>query len=894
MSIINNVYKVEDGILVYTDLKLICLNIPEDVIEIGEYAFFKRASLEEITIPNSVKEIGRNAFEGCTSLRKVIISEGLEEIGDKAFASCTSLEEITIPNSVKKIGDNAFEGCKSLKRIILSEGLEEIGDKVFADCTSLKEITIPNSVKKIGEGTFYHCHAMKNLVLPEGLTEIGLSTIEVCTSLEEIKVPNSVTGIDAWAFAKCTSLKRIELPENLTTIGHAAFYGCDKLEEITILSNIRYIGPSCFKDCSALKNVNLSEGLEVIDDNAFTGCISLEEIYIPNSVTLIKETAFKGCNSLKKVHLSESVSLISVGTFSGCISLEEINIPGNIKEISEAAFLNCASLKKVNFSEGLKEIKDYVFDYCGSLEEITLPSTVTKLYPNAFFGCSSLKKISINNECNILFDKDKVTIEYLDINSLNINLIYAVLANKKSAKSIEFKSPNYSFLKWKEKEMFNKIFTKDRNITFIKDKNIKLPEVKKEEKNEDDIKHLEDEIIFLCKEFPKNIANIIIEKVNEIDKEYKKSIESFKPEYGKNNGDMFDYEGLKNNTYLSLNRIKSLINDLKDFILFAKSINDYKELINKKVESYSNDNDIESKIKNILYLSTFLDDNNSVKNTLISYLDDVINKINNYIIDKINGSTVLEESSLIKNELDNKINELLSSIADKVKDVPKYKLLCLYNILNEKEYKANIKDNDIIGFINGIRYSLDRLSSSEYSNKIRNDINSVINKYKDIIGNELNNNITNERFEQIEIELRKELHPFIIEIDKYAKIDKYEENGLNIYRQLEISFDLVNRKRYIDEELNNYNNNDILLEVINILKYIEEKKLDEETIAKIYNDINNVLSAIKSLLNETDVSVKDKYIHFMGVVTSKFTEVTNNINKYIKDVDVYNNSFGKK
>ena len=352
-------------------------------------------------------------------------------------------------------------------------------------------------------------------------------------------------------------LKSLNIPEGVTSIAFHACYHNGHLEEIYIPNSVITIESSAFEHCFNLKKVHLSENMTFFDQ-LFENCISLEEINIPGNIKRIGYMAFSGCRSLKRVNLSEGLTAINECAFENCISLEEITMPSSLIKIEYNAFLKC-HLKRVNLSEGLTTIRNFAFEKCWLLEEITIPESVTNLGPKAFVGCSSLKKFSISNECNILFDGDKVTIEYLDINSLNINLIYAVLANKESAKKIEFKGPKYSFLKKKEREVFKEILTKDRNITFIKDKNIKLSEASKEGKDEDDIKHLEDEIIYLCKDFPKKIASIITEKVNEIDRVYKSSIESFKPEYGKDNGDRFDYEGLKNDTYLFLNRIKSLI-----------------------------------------------------------------------------------------------------------------------------------------------------------------------------------------------------------------------------------------------------------------------------------------------------------------------------------------------
>ena len=68
-------------------------SIPEDVINIGEYAFATCKALTSITIPNSVTSIGDNAFYSCDALTSVTIEneEGKVAIGADAFPSHTKI-----------------------------------------------------------------------------------------------------------------------------------------------------------------------------------------------------------------------------------------------------------------------------------------------------------------------------------------------------------------------------------------------------------------------------------------------------------------------------------------------------------------------------------------------------------------------------------------------------------------------------------------------------------------------------------------------------------------------------------------------------------------------------------------------------------------------------------
>ena len=70
------------------------INLPEDMAEIGTYAFYDCESLTSIKIPDSVTSIGDYAFSSCSSLTSVIIGDGVTSIGKNAFSSCTSLEHI--------------------------------------------------------------------------------------------------------------------------------------------------------------------------------------------------------------------------------------------------------------------------------------------------------------------------------------------------------------------------------------------------------------------------------------------------------------------------------------------------------------------------------------------------------------------------------------------------------------------------------------------------------------------------------------------------------------------------------------------------------------------------------------------------------------------------------
>ena len=61
-----------------------------------------------VVIPDNVTEIGQFAFAGCAAMKSVVIPEGVERIGEGAFYMCSGLTSVTIPDSVTSIGNSTF------------------------------------------------------------------------------------------------------------------------------------------------------------------------------------------------------------------------------------------------------------------------------------------------------------------------------------------------------------------------------------------------------------------------------------------------------------------------------------------------------------------------------------------------------------------------------------------------------------------------------------------------------------------------------------------------------------------------------------------------------------------------------------------------------------------
>ncbi|MGM9978879.1 MAG: leucine-rich repeat protein [Clostridium sp.] len=77
-------------------------NILNITNEIGDGAF-RNAKITSIVIPDNISEIGTYAFYECEELRSVIIGKSIREIKDYTFSSCGSLNRIIVPSTVETI-----------------------------------------------------------------------------------------------------------------------------------------------------------------------------------------------------------------------------------------------------------------------------------------------------------------------------------------------------------------------------------------------------------------------------------------------------------------------------------------------------------------------------------------------------------------------------------------------------------------------------------------------------------------------------------------------------------------------------------------------------------------------------------------------------------------------
>jgi hypothetical protein len=225
---------------VFSNEQLTSITIPNSVIKIGAYAFY-RNQLISVNIGNSVTTIGDYAFAGSNrddqptndgnQLTSVIIPNSATSIGNYAFAY-NQLTSVTIPNSVTSIGAYAFYR-NQLISVNIGNSITSIGDSAFTN-NRLTSVIIPNSVTFIGNGAFAG-NQLTNVTIPNSVTKIEFAAF-ASNKLTNVTIGNSVTEIGQQAFAG-NQLTSVTIPNSVTFIGVAAFQN-NQLTSITIGANV--------------------------------------------------------------------------------------------------------------------------------------------------------------------------------------------------------------------------------------------------------------------------------------------------------------------------------------------------------------------------------------------------------------------------------------------------------------------------------------------------------------------------------------------------------------------------------------------------------------------------------------------------------------------------------
>ena len=187
------------------------VNLPNSVIQIGDYAFYECTNLSSITIPDSVAIIGQYAFYGCTNLSNVTLPNSVTTIGQYAFYGCSNVTNITLSNSVASIGQCAFYNCSGITSIDIPNSMTSINSSVFRNCTNLTSVTLPNSITSIGSNAFKSCSSLTDIYCEAiNAPTITNTSFSLCNSLLYIHIP--CNGLASYSTNWSTYIDLLTIP----------------------------------------------------------------------------------------------------------------------------------------------------------------------------------------------------------------------------------------------------------------------------------------------------------------------------------------------------------------------------------------------------------------------------------------------------------------------------------------------------------------------------------------------------------------------------------------------------------------------------------------------------------------------------------------------------------
>lgn len=271
--------------------------LPEDITEIGQYAFSSTNLAGALIIPDNVKYIWQCAFDE-TIITSLQLPQSLEILDNYSFVNCKSLSgSLQLPN-LKYIGDSAFKKCAFKGKLELPNSLEYIGSSAFASAGTFSGgLRIPDKVQIIYTETFYSYndgrYAFDGPLDLNNVTTLYQKCFQYARFQGELVIPEGVIEIPSEAFDK-NHFSYIKFPTTLKKIGSSAFYGSARLTG----------------------KLDFHEGLLSIENHAFSGSNKLQEIDLPSTIVSVRTYAFCDCFNITKFTCRASeVPYIESGSF---------------------------------------------------------------------------------------------------------------------------------------------------------------------------------------------------------------------------------------------------------------------------------------------------------------------------------------------------------------------------------------------------------------------------------------------------------------------------------------------------------------------------------------------------------------------------------------------------
>lgn len=241
--------------------------------EVDEYALYKKIDgkrelvyafnhdIREFTVPEDVVSVGDRAFYHCDLMTEIHLPESIETFDENCLSPSSKVEEIILPKGIKhlipKPRNGHYEGWKTV-----TFRIDEECESIFTDEDSIYEVLDDGTYKLIlnqymGKG--------KPLIL-DNTSIIGREAFSEHHNMTTIELPKTIKVIEKYAFEN-SGLKGIDIPEGVERIEEGAFYECSELKKVYIPSSVGCVSEGAFRECYELNRIKSDKKGEFsIDD----------------------------------------------------------------------------------------------------------------------------------------------------------------------------------------------------------------------------------------------------------------------------------------------------------------------------------------------------------------------------------------------------------------------------------------------------------------------------------------------------------------------------------------------------------------------------------------------------------------------------------------------------
>lgn len=412
---------------------LTSITIPDQITEIGDYAFYGNPTLKTVNFHSGITRIGAGAFYE-TLLTQVRITNPDCEIGNSCFSN-SQVSSISLPQGMKKLGRHVFFYCVNLTSLTLPEGMEEIGLMCFSSC-NLTSVNLPSTMVKLDS-----CSLQDNpfsSINLKNVKYVGRQAFSMCTNLTTVTSNGKLEEIDGAAFTRCP-ITTAYLPEGLLTINMNAYFRCTNLNSFTLPTTVTTITGNPCVGATSLRAFNVAAGNEYF--TTYEGCL-----YATAGAT-VKPTraegdAPAGLTALVGVptgwqqnvlRVPEGVTVIANQAAREATSITEVELPKTLVEVRASAFSSITGITKVTClaitppSCG-SDFTDAVYQNA----TLYVPMRSLELYRNALVWCNfqHIEGIDtgddegpigdVNGDGNVTIGDVSALIDYLMDNSYEI------------------------------------------------------------------------------------------------------------------------------------------------------------------------------------------------------------------------------------------------------------------------------------------------------------------------------------------------------------------------------------------------------------------------------------------------------------------------------------------